>query len=432
MTYRFRGPSQEVWDHMGPKAAEAPPRDKGFSSIPSRVRWLVYLTIPSGIAYGYVIIAIAAYLPEVGVSMGDVGLLIAVNGLVFVASAIPIGLLADRKGKKTIFQLGMMGIPPSILVFAFTTDLAPLLVATSVMAVCEAAFASTWNALIADQTTTRNRNQAFSLSFIVGNAAFGIGFAVPFLFPPIQAWTGMTSEDLHSYAFILMAGVAALSPLLFWPLMRSYEEAVTPREGFRRGQSNKVLMRFSGINAMIGLGAGFIIPLVPSWLLLKYGVTDAWSGPLLAVSNITIGIAAILSPLIASRYGVIKAIVVTQATSTLFMLSMAFMPGAILAASVYLVRAALMNMAVPLLDAYLMGIIAKEERGFASALNSIIWRLPNSVTSYFGAKMLEDGEYDLPIFIATAFYVVGTGLFFFLFKDIKPKDDPFPADAIED
>ncbi|MDQ1372089.1 MAG: hypothetical protein QG582_1004, partial [Candidatus Thermoplasmatota archaeon] len=32
----------------------------------------------------------------------------------------------------------------------------------------------------------------------------------------------------------------------------------------------------------------------------------------------------------------------------------------------------------------------------------------------------------------TAFYVVGTGLFFFLFKGIKPKDDPFPADAIED
>ncbi|MGD9962684.1 MAG: MFS transporter [Thermoplasmata archaeon] len=416
---------------MGSRVSEVRPEDKGFKAIPSRVKWLVYLTIPSSMAYGYVIIAISAYLPEIGMSLGDVGLLIGINGLVFVVSAVPIGLLADRKGKKNIFLLGMMGIPPSILVFAFTTELAPLLVATSMAAVCEAAFASTWNVLIADQTTTRNRNQAFSLSFIVGNSAFGIGFAIPFLFPAVQGWTGLTSEEVHNYAFILMAGMAALSPLLLWPLLKRYEENVTPREGFKRGQSNKVLMRFSSINAMIGLGAGFIIPLVPSWLLAKYGVTDAWSGPLLAISNITIGVAAILSPRIANRYGVIKAIVVTQATSTLFMLSMAFMPGAILAASAYLVRAALMNMAVPLLDAYLMGIIEKEERGFASALNSIIWRLPNSVTSIIGAEMLEDGEYDLPIYIATSFYFVGTSMFFLMFKDIKPKEDLVVADAVE-
>lgn len=408
---------------MRSNAAEAEPKEKGFGSVPSRVKWLIYLTIPSSIAYGYVIIAIAAYLPEIGVSLGDVGLLIGVNGLVFVLSAVPIGLLADRKGKKLIFLLGMIGIPPSILVYAFTTDLGALLIATSIAAVSEAAFASTWNVLIADQTTTKNRNQAFSLSFIIGNAAFGIGFAIPFVFPAIQGWTGLTSEEVHDYAFILMAGVAAISPLLLWPLLKRYEETVTPREGFKRGESNKILMRFSGINAMIGLGAGFIIPLVPSWLLAKYGVTDAWSGPLLAVSNITIGLAAILSPLIARKYGVIKAIVMTQAVSTCFMLSMSFMPGAILAGSVYLVRAALMNMAIPLLDAYLMGIIAKEERGFASALNSIIWRLPNSVTAVFGAEMLEDGEYDLPIYIATAFYAVGTSMFFFLFKDLKPKED---------
>lgn len=408
---------------MGSEAAEVKPKRDGFRSVPSRVKWLVYLTVPSSLAYGYVIIAIAAYLPEIGVSLRNVGLLIGVNGMVFVVSAIPIGILADRVGKKTIFLLGMAGIPPSILVYAFTTDILALVVATSVAAVCEAGFASTWNALIADQTTTKNRTQAFSLSFVVGNASFGIGFAIPFLFLPLQGWTGLTSEELHTYAFILMAGVAAISPLLLWPLLNKYDEVVTPSEGFKRGQSNRVLMKFSSINAMIGLGAGFIIPLVPTWLLAKYGVTDAWSGPLLAVSNITIGLAAMLSPLIASRYGVIKAIVMTQAASTCFMLSMAFMPGAILAASVYLVRAAMMNMAIPLLDAYLMGIIAKEERGFASALNSIIWRLPNSVTSMIGAEMLGQGEYDLPIFIATSCYFAGTGLFYVTFKDIKPKED---------
>lgn len=415
---------------MGSGKSEDKSGRKGFTSVPSRVKWLIYLTAFSSMAYGYIIIAITAYLPEMGMSSGDVGLLIGVNGLVFVVSAIPIGMLADRRGKKTIFLLGMIGIPPSILIFAFTSELGLLLVATSIAAVCEGAFASTWNALIADQTTTQNRNQAFSLSFIVGNASFGIGFAVPFLFPPIQAWAGLTSEEIHNYAFVLMAGVAAISPILLWPLLRDYKEVVAQRKGYVRGQSNAILMKFSGVNSLIGLGAGFIIPLIPTWLLLKYGVTDAWSGPLLAVSNITIGLAAILSPRIADRYGVVKAIVVTQAVSTCFMLSLAFVPGAVMAASMYLVRAALMNMAVPLLDSYLMGIIRKEERGFASALNSLIWRLPNSVSTIIGGKMLDDGEYELPFYIATTFYAVGITLFYVTFKNIKPKEDVPLADAM--
>ena len=105
------------------------------------------------------------------------------------------------------------------------------------------------------------------------------------------------------------------------------------------------------------------------------------------------------------------------------MLSLAFMPGAVLAAGMYLVRAALMNMAVPLLDSYLMGIVTKEERGFASALNSLIWRLPNSVSTIVGGWLLNEGEYELPFFIATAFYAVGIGLFFKMFKGVKPRDD---------
>ena len=383
------------------------------------MRRLVYLTSFSSVAYGYLIIAITAYLPEIGLGSGDVGLLIAVNGLVFVLSAIPIGLLSDRRGRKNIFLLGMVGIPPSILVYAFTTDLSHLLIAAAAAGVCEGAFASSWNALIADMTTNENRVQAFSLSFIVGNASFGIGFALPFLFPAIQTWTGMDSEEIHNWAFILVAGLAALSPLLLWSLLRDYKEKLKPRASFIRGKSTGILLKFSGVNSLLGLGAGFIIPLIPTWMLLKFGVTDAWSGPLLAASNITIGLAAILSSRLAARLGMVKAIVLAQGSATIFMLALAWVPGAGMAAGVYLIRGALMNMDVPILDSLLMGIVTKEERGFASALNSLGWRLPNSISTYIGGELLEDGEYELPFYIASAFYAVSIILFYTLFKNVK-------------
>src|SRR2546425_10659573 len=94
----------------------------------------------------------------------------------------------------------------------------------------------------------------------------------------------------------------------------------------------------------------------------------------------------------------------TTGLSTVFMLSLAFVPNAALAASLYIVRAALMNMASPLMDSYLMGIIAPEERGMASAINLIIWKLPNSVTTIAGGLSLGAGRDSLPLLLAAGFY----------------------------
>src|SRR2546427_11473444 len=101
----------------------------------------------------------------------------------------------------------------------------------------------------------------------------------------------------------------------------------------------KPLLKFSGINGLIGLGAGFFIPLVPTWLFLKFAVPDTWRGPLLALSNVTIGLAATVSASLAKRYGPVPALVMAQGLSTVFMVSLAFVTNALAAAGLDLVSA---------------------------------------------------------------------------------------------
>jgi predicted MFS family arabinose efflux permease len=103
------------------------------------------------------------------------------------------------------------------------------------------------------------------------------------------------------------------------------------------------------------------------------------------------------------------------------MFAIPFMPDGPTAAAVYLVRAALMNMGGPLVDTFMMGIVTKEERGVASAINMVIWRLPNSVTTIAGGILLASGQFVLPFIIAALFYVMAIALFFLNFKDIKLK-----------
>lgn len=388
--------------------------------VPARVVGFILLIIPTAAAYSFIIVWISAYLPEAGFGSGAVGLLLGANGGAVVLGSIPLSLLADRKGKKRVLLGGLALLPPLGAVFALTMDLGILILASVITGVGFGAFLSTWNALIADQTVRENRDVAFSLSFIAGAGAQAIGFALPFAFPHLQTAFSASSAAVHTAAMLVVSACSAASPVGLFLLLRDYREPPRAPHQTSRGRDLRPLWKFSGINSLIGLGAGFIVPLVPVWLWLKFGVPDAYSGPLLGFASVTMAGAAIASARLSRRFGSIAAIAMTQSLATVFMLALAFMPEAVSAGSVYVVRAALMNMASPIADAFLMGIVARDQRSFASAVNGIVWRLPNSVSTVAGGALMEQGLLDLPIFIAAGLYAVGVTLLYLVFRRVKP------------
>ncbi len=405
---------------MKPSDTSPAPRRWAFFLIPPWITKLIVLTSPISLSTGYMIVFVTAYLPQIGVGSAVIGLLLGVNGFSMILSAIPLGLLSDRRGRKWILLAGAVLVPPSLLVFALTTEVELLVLASALMGVADGAFLSTWNAIIADRTTVEQRDAAFSLSFMLGNVTTGIGFALPLAFPTLEAWTGLSSTAVHVNTMTLAAAFAVLTPVFAWLLLREYVEAPHVRTRAAGSMKWGPLLTFSGLNGLIGLGAGFFIPLVPTWLFLKFGVPDTYSGPLLALSNITIGAAAVLSASLARRYGPVRAIVLAEGLATGFMLSLAFAGNPILAGGLYLVRAALMNMSSPLADSFLMGIIEPDQRGFASAVNSIVWRLPNSVTTIIGGLLFAAGSYELPIYLAVTFYTIAFIGFYAVFHGVKP------------
>jgi len=230
------------------------------------------------------------------------------------------------------------------------------------------------------------------------------------------------AKDRSGEALVITDLLGFLSPVAFFLLLRDYHETIRTREARPRNMEWGPLLKFSGINGLIGLGAGFFIPLVATWLLLKFSVQDTWSGPVLALANLTIGVAAVVSAPLARRYGPVRAIVLVQGLSTFFLLGLAFLVDPLAAVAFYVVRAALMNMSSPIGDSFLMGIIAPEQRGLASAVNSIIWRLPNSITTIIGGMIMVAGlfDYNFPIFLATAFYATSITLFYTVFRNVQP------------
>jgi MFS family permease len=390
-----------------------------LASVPRRVLLLVIVLAVNGFAFSYLMIFITGYLPEIGVPTETVGLIIGAEGLAVAILSIPLGILSDRRGRKNIMILGTVGTAPVFFLMTLVDQPLILVIAGLVGGIFEGAMLATINALIADQTTPANRDSAFTISFIVGAAGGTLGTALPFVVPGLSSVLGISVRALHVDLLYLFGVVSIFLPIELYVIFRDYQEKPRPPSGLLRGRSTRTLLKFSGINSLIGLGAGLIIPLIPTWLFLRFSIPDTYSGPILAIAGTTIGLGAVFSPRLAKRFGSVGAIVLTQGLSLVFMVALAFVGDPITASIVYVIRTMLMNMSSPLADSFLMGIVVPEERGFASSLNSVIWRVPNSVTTIIGGALLASGQYVLPFLLAGAFYAVSISLFFATFRKTK-------------
>jgi MFS family permease len=390
-----------------------------FSSVPRRVRWQIYSVLFFTLAFGYLQIEITGYYPQINIGAGTIGLILGVEGIIMIVAGVPLGILSDRRGRKLMIVLAYFLLSPTILIFGLTTQLQYLMLAAVLGGIAEGASLAGWNAIIADQTNLENRDAAFSLSFIVFAVGTALGTLFPFFFPFLESELVIPVAAIHRDFFLIFGLLAVVTPVMLFFLLRSYTEKA---HASSRWRPTRTLLKFSGLNGLIGLGAGFIIPLMATWFYYKFGLPDTYTGPLLAIAGASIGLAAVASPRISRRYGLVRSIVFTQGLSTVFMLTLVFVPNAALAGLVYVVRAALMNMATPLSDSFLMGITPQEQRGLASSVNSIFWRLPNSATTIVGAMILQSGDYSLPLLLATTFYVISVAGFYFVFRKVRPSE----------
>jgi MFS family permease len=385
------------------------------AAVPRAVSALVLSFVPLFLGIGFLQIVLGAWLVTVGFTAEQAGALISIEGVTMIVTSVPLGIVSDVYGRKHLLVLSGLANAAGLLAFSLTADFWLLVPIAMVLGFADGAGVSTWNALLADMTTVANRNKAFSLSFVMANVTTGVGLVLPGVFPFLVGPLGVTSYAIHRDALFLLGAASFLTPASVFLILRKHPERREPGRKWAGVKNKATLAKFGFVAGSIGFGAGFIIPLIGSWFYFRFGVSDSLSGPILAFSNILIGFSAVASPRLAMRFGQLRAILLTTGSSMLFMLAMAFVPLFGLAAGVYVVRAALMNMSGPLMDSFSMSIFPADQRGVVSAMNNLMFRLPNSVSTYFGGVMLGMGLLQLPFFVASALYTLGLGGFYTFF-----------------
>jgi len=396
-----------------------------YRDLPSQAKLLIYSAVLPFVAYGMFYTDLSYFLTSVqGLSIPIMGLIVTVMGVSTFVSSIPLGIAADKYGRRRLHIVGNIMASAIIAVFALTTNVAVLLVAAVLEGIAEGAFAASANALLAEKAEEHRRTNAYSLFGFVQSIAFGVGsLMIPLVI--VFEGAGFTNVEGHVLLYVFLA-VLSLSSTLF--MVKISEPRRVKRHGVSLRnllphKSRDPLVRYVLSSGLIAFGAGMVVPLMAAWMGLQYGISDSVSGPILGVSSLVTGFATLSGPWLAKRIGLVKAITVTQGVSTVFMFAIPLSTGYVLAGFTYTVRSFLMNMATPLEQSMIMGIVIEDERGAASGINSALWSLPNALSSFVGAYLMALGFLVAPFFLSGAFYVVSITLFWYFFHRTKLPED---------
>ncbi len=399
---------------------------EGYRGLSREAKYLIYAGILPAVAYGMFYTDISYFLTSVqGLSIDFMGLVVTAMGVSTFAASVPLGLAADKYGKKSMLIAGTVIAGIIIALFALTANTTILLIAAVFEGVSEAAFSASSGAWLAEKVECRQRNNAFSLFAFAQSVAYGVG--------------GIVLLGVGSYGVVGISGHALLYILLGFVSLFSLVFLINVKETKRENcpipeaklessqpvpkQSRSILMKYVLTSAIIAFGAGMVVPLMTAWLHLQYGIPDAISGPILGVTSLAIGVATLAAPPIAKKFGLVKAIVILQGVSTVFMFATPLFPNYIQASTVYTLRAFLMNMASPLSQSMIMGLVAENQRGAASGINAALWRLPNALSTFVGAFLMARGFLALPFFIASLLYSLSIALFWFFFRKTRMPEE---------
>ena len=400
-----------------------------YKGMPKEAKYLIYSGILPSLAYGMFYTDLSYFLTKVqGVDIGLAGIVITVMGVSTFVASIPLGIAADRYGRKKLYIVGNVTASAIIAIFALTTNPVILLVAAAFEGIAEGAFSASGNALLAEKAGDERRTSAFSLYGFASGIAFGLGSFMISIIVIFEIF-GFTAKESHVLLYVILAALSLASTLIILKVSesRGLKKSTAGVTGLLPKKSKNVVIKYVFSSAIIAFGAGMVVPLMSLWLGLRYGISDAISGPILGTSNIVIGVATLAAPPLAKRIGLVRAIVVTQGISTVFMFATPLSPDYISASFVYTWRAFLMNMASPLQQSMIMGLVAEDERGTASGISAALWRLPNALSTSIGAWLMGIGLLAAPFFLASLFYIVSIALFWYYFRKTKMPEEMINA-----
>jgi len=371
------------------------------------------------------------YLKRVGFLDNFIGNVFTAGAIATGLVALPAGLFCERFGPKRALLVSLTSNFVSLILATFLEPSALLL----------ASFASGligtigWVAgapFMMENSEKEERTHLFSLNWalmiimgVIGGFAGGImpDFFNAHLGLPTGTETGSPVGYRITLIISIILALSTVIPLFLIREKKAERQKVSTLFHLENIKSPKVIIKFMIPTALIGFGAGFIVPLFNIFFYDKLFATPEQIGVIYAWGNITLGLGTLTAPVLSNRLGKVRSVAFCEFLSLPFIMLITISPNLSIAASAYIFRGALMNMAGPISTTLQMELVSETERATTSGLMVMADNVPRAATASISGEMMTKKDFFTPFLITTITYVIASSLYFIFFRNAEKKKE---------
>jgi MFS family permease len=363
--------------------------------------------------YGFLGIVLPLHLASLG--MGAAGIGIAVTGTL--AGSAGLTWLVRRPAERFGPRAALLGLTALSAVAALL-----LLVARDPWLVVVAAvlgnvavgtgetgpFLTVEQVVVARTTPPAHRTSALSRYNLLGYVAAALG----------SAFVGFTSSFATLFGIFL--GGAAVQAVAY-AIMRAPAAPVRPPAGPL--PSAPLIRRMAALFALDSFAGGFVVQSLVAWFLhARFGMTLEALGAVFAGTQVLTGLSMLLASRAAARFGLLPTMVVSHLVSNGLLIAVAVAPTAASAVAFLLARHLLSQMDVPTRQAYVMAVVADEEREAAASLTNLSRTVAQAITPAVTGWVMQAIALSAPFALGGMLKIVYDVLLWRLLKDVKLRE----------
>ncbi len=379
-------------------------------------------------------VLVPIYLVLLGFGATALGLLFMGVAFAAVVLSYSVGVLSDRFGPKPFLIVFPLLVAAASIVFAFTQETSVLVVMAMVASYGRGAGAGAGqvgpyqpaeSSLIVSAVSAKERNKAFSR--VTMFSSFGA------LVGSMLAVVSRSKSGSHSFvmlefrtSMLLVGAMALLAALVVIPIANHKVEANGLREEGRQRlpkSARALILRLWATNTLNGLSVGLYGPFITYWFYRRYGVDTATIGVLYTIVNVVALSSGIIAPILANRFGLIRATVMLRIAQSVILIPWALSPTFALAGIFYTSRMVFQRASLPLRQSYALGQAPEGSKARVSSISNIPSQLAMAVSPAAAGVIYDSVSLELPLILGGVLQLASTCLYYIFFKDRPPSEE---------
>jgi MFS family permease len=358
------------------------------------------------------------YLYSLGYDSRFIGIINGANSIAVLLCSLPAGYLADRIGRRPVLLVGGICYPLSILGLALVTSTPAIMLFNFLFGVFAVTYWVAGIPLLFASTQEYQRVQVFSInSFLL----WGIGPLGAFLSGEVVVVAAkiLRVSASHSsalrYGMLFMALTAAIGAIPYFFLQ---EPARSEERSTGAPPVGKVAWLFTQLlvpDLVLAFGMGAMLTFIQLYFYVRFHMDAGPIGIVMAVGGLCAGVATLLTPFIARRWGNLQMTVRFGWLTAPLMGVVAISMQAAVAVPAYWLIVMFRGMSDPVYTAFIQERVPEVYRARLTGFYSVTYSIGTSLGPAASGQIQKANGFGPAFLLAAVCYFAGASLLYLFF-----------------